>query len=148
MDLVYVQCGPIRSPRRCSEHHYAVAIVGKDAGDVELLSTGSQLESADQCLADLIDAGVVAAQWTRAIEVEYSVWRQVLQCRGQISCREGVVRTANSLDVGVLWHAGLLHRRAPGTFPHLAVQSKWAPPPTQETRWLSGMFRSLAGISG
>jgi RNA polymerase sigma-70 factor (ECF subfamily) len=95
--------------------------------DVELLRTGSQLESTDQCFADLVDAGVVAAQWARAIEVEYSVWRQVLQCRGQISCREGVVGTAKSLDIGVLWHACLLHQRARGTFPHQAVRSKWAP---------------------
>jgi hypothetical protein len=42
--IVDVQCGPIRSTRRFSEHQYAVAIVGKDAGDVKLLSTGNQLE--------------------------------------------------------------------------------------------------------
>src|SRR5580692_5697142 len=134
MDLIDVQCGPIRTTCRFSEHHHAVVIVGEDAGDVKLLSTGSHLERTDQCFADLIDAGVVAAQRARAIEVEHGVWRQVFQCRGQISCSEGVVGAAYPLDIRVLWHAGLLHRWALGTFAHLAVRSKWDPTPTQETR--------------
>jgi len=106
--LVYVERDSVGSARRLAQDDDSTMIVRVDAGDIELLSPSCEFERADQRCADVVHTCVVAAQRTRAVEVEDSIRCEVLQCGREVSYAERCVRVTDPLYVRMLGHHVLL----------------------------------------
>src|SRR5580700_7550459 len=79
-------------------------IVREDAGDIELLRSGGELECADQRSAYVVRARPVAAQQAGAFEMEHGTWGEVLQCGCEVASAERRIRIADPLHVRMLGH--------------------------------------------